>query len=63
LDRDKDVGWYDKGEPNISQATRTLLEKYSKIPPDQVIPHLMKTVCRLDMYVLVGDLMLTDVVA
>jgi len=35
-----------KGDPGtISDETKELLENYSKIPADEVLPHLRKTVC------------------
>jgi len=43
-DRDQN-SWYQEGRPNLSESTQELLEKYSKIPADQVVEHCMKTVC------------------
>lgn len=42
--RDKNVGWYSRSDPNITDAQRDLLEVYSKLSPDQVIPHVIKIV-------------------
>ncbi|PNS20240.1 hypothetical protein CAC42_5690 [Sphaceloma murrayae] len=37
--RDKSVDWYSKTDPNISETTREVLEKYSKVSPDDVAKH------------------------
>lgn len=42
--RDKEVKWYKKDIGTLSQGTRELLENYSKIPSEQVVPHCLKTV-------------------
>lgn len=39
-----DGGWYTNEPPDLKPATREILEKYSKIPPDQVIPHIQAIV-------------------
>ncbi|KAF2222404.1 methyltransferase domain-containing protein [Elsinoe ampelina] len=39
---DKSVDWYAKEGPNVSPTTREVLEKYSKIPPDQVVKHCLE---------------------
>lgn len=43
--RDKNVRWYKPTLETLSLATRNLLEAYSKIPEDQVIPHIYEVVC------------------
>lgn len=42
--RDKRVGWYAPTLESISDAQRDLLENYSKIPRDRVIPHILEVV-------------------
>jgi hypothetical protein len=42
--RDKRVGWYTPTLDNISDAQRDLLENYSKIAPDCVIPYILQVV-------------------
>jgi SAM-dependent methyltransferase len=42
--RDKTVGWYQPTLESISDAQRDLLENYSHIPPDKVIPHILEVV-------------------
>lgn len=42
--RDKRVGWYAPTLDNVSAVQRDLLEKYSSIPPDRVIPHILEVV-------------------
>ena len=42
--RDKDVQWYQTDLETVSPQARELLEKYSHIPPDKVIPHILKIV-------------------
>ena len=42
--RDKSVGWYTPTLENISEAQRDLLENYSHIAPDRVIPHILEVV-------------------
>ena len=44
--RDKTVEWYNTSLDDISDSTRDVLENYSKIPSDQVIPHCLKIVCQ-----------------
>lgn len=41
---DKSVEWYNEQLENVSEATRELLEKYSKIPADRIISHCLKVV-------------------
>ena len=36
--------WYDPDPPNIKPETREVFEKYSKIPPDEVLPHVQAIV-------------------
>ena len=40
----KDVGWYTPTLTEISPAARELLEKYSNLPPERVIPHILEIV-------------------
>lgn len=42
--RDKSVGWYTPTLENVSEAQRDLLENYSHIEPDRVIPHILEIV-------------------
>lgn len=42
--RDKRVGWYTPTLDNVPDAQRDLLERYSKIPPDRVIPRILEVV-------------------
>ena len=42
--RDKSVGWYQPTLDNITEAQRDLLEKYSHLAPDDVIPHILEIV-------------------
>jgi hypothetical protein len=42
--RDKRVGWYAPTLENLPDAQRDLLEKYGKIEPDRVIPHILEVV-------------------
>lgn len=44
--RGKDVRWYKTDIDTISEPARQLLETYSGIAPDQVIPHILAVVCR-----------------
>lgn len=43
-DRDKSVRWYTNTLEDVSSGTQELLENYSKIPKDQIIPHCLKVV-------------------
>ncbi|KAK8214704.1 hypothetical protein M8818_002284 [Zalaria obscura] len=45
--RDKSVPWYTSSVKDVSEGTRELLEKYSHIPRDQIIPHILKVVSTL----------------
>ncbi|KAL2353590.1 hypothetical protein BJ546DRAFT_1113332 [Cryomyces antarcticus] len=45
LTRDISVSWYSKELENLSDPTRKLLQTYSGIAPDQVIPHIYKVPC------------------
>jgi hypothetical protein len=42
--RDKSVGWYTPTLDTISDTQRDLLENYSHIAPDRVIPHILEVV-------------------
>ncbi|GAM82160.1 hypothetical protein ANO11243_001390 [Dothideomycetidae sp. 11243] len=42
LPRDKNVSYYAREVPEIPDATKKILEKYSKIPPEQVNSHCFK---------------------
>ena len=42
--RDKRVGWYTATLDNVSDVQRDLLENYSKIPAERVIPHILEIV-------------------
>lgn len=42
--RDRSVPWYDKTFSGVPEDARELLEKYSKIPPDEVEPHVLSMV-------------------
>lgn len=42
--RDRSVAWYDKTFSGVPEDARELLEKYSKIPPDEVEPHVLSMV-------------------
>jgi hypothetical protein len=41
---DLGIKWYSPDPPNIKQETREVFEKYSKIPPDEVVPHVQAIV-------------------
>lgn len=41
---DKSVGWYAKDFPGTKPDARTLLETYSKIPPEQVDDFVLEMV-------------------
>lgn len=57
-DRDRSVPWYNEHLEKLSDGTRELLENYSGIPKDQVLPHIYKVVCQhfLEVHSLVGRL-------
>ena len=40
----KDVEWFIPNVQGIGQPARELLENYSKIPPERVIPHVLEIV-------------------
>jgi len=40
----KDVGFYDETLTTVPDETRRLLEEYSHISPDRVIPHILEFV-------------------
>jgi hypothetical protein len=42
--KDKNVRWYtaELSDEKVHASTRELLENYSKIPSDQVVPHILK---------------------
>lgn len=42
--RDRSVAWYDKTFSGVPADARELLEKYSKIPSDEVEPHVLAMV-------------------
>jgi len=42
--RDKNVGWYNSSLETLTAAQRDLFENYSHIPPDGVIPHILRVV-------------------
>jgi len=44
--RDKSAGWYQPTLDSITEAQRDLLENYSHIPPEKVIPHILEIVSR-----------------
>ena len=43
--RSRDVAWYSKDISEIPEAAREVLEKYSKVPPEEVKDHVTKVVC------------------
>lgn len=43
--RDKNVPWYTADFTDLQPSARALLEQYSKIPPEQVVPHILDIVC------------------
>lgn len=45
----KDVHWYkvELDDESLSAAARQLLENYSKVPPDEVLSHILKIVSTL----------------
>lgn len=42
--REKDVHYYTADLETVNEPARRLLEKYSGIPPDQVVPHILEIV-------------------
>ena len=44
---DRSVPWFKEGDPELSDGTKELLERYSHIPSDQVLAHLHKIVCAI----------------
>ncbi|KAJ9638842.1 hypothetical protein H2201_004632 [Coniosporium apollinis] len=40
--RDKDIPWYIKELENVSEQAQKLLEEYSGIAPDRVVPHILE---------------------
>jgi hypothetical protein len=48
--RDKSVGWYTPTLENLTEPQRDLLENYSHITPDRVIPHILEVVGRLRLF-------------
>lgn len=42
--RGKDVHWYKADIGDVSEPARQLLEKYSRISPDGVVPHIAQIV-------------------
>lgn len=43
-ENDQVVPWYSAELQNLSLSARHLLEKYSNVPPDEVIPHILDIV-------------------
>ena len=37
--------WYSEDLPKLSDSTRQLLEEYSKVPSNEVVPHVSAIVC------------------
>ncbi|KIN08783.1 hypothetical protein OIDMADRAFT_153369 [Oidiodendron maius Zn] len=61
--RDKRVGWYTATLDNVSDVQRDLLEHYSKIPAERVIPHILEIRDRaweIHPYPCVGELRFID---
>jgi len=61
--RDKSVGWYTPTLENITEAQRDLLENYSHIAPDRVIPHILEVRDRaweIHPYPCIGQLRFID---
>lgn len=42
--RGKDVHWYKTDIGHVSEPARQLLENYSRIHPDRVVPHIAEVV-------------------
>ncbi|KAB5578313.1 hypothetical protein GE09DRAFT_952277 [Coniochaeta sp. 2T2.1] len=42
--KEKTVGWYDTPITSVAEAIRDLLENYSHIPADEVVPRIVETV-------------------
>ena len=42
--KDRSVAWYDKTLSGVPADARDLLERYSKVPPDEVEPHVLSMV-------------------
>ncbi len=42
--RDKNVSWYNSNLEALTAAQRDLFENYSHIPPNVVIPHILRVV-------------------
>lgn len=40
----KELPWYEPKIDNIPEPAKTILENYSKIPPEQVLQHVMDVV-------------------
>lgn len=40
----KDLPWYEPSIEEVPEPAKTILEKYSKIPADQVLQHVMDVV-------------------
>lgn len=40
----KELPWYEPNIDNIPEPAKTILENYSKIPPEQVLQHVMGVV-------------------
>ena len=41
---DQDVPWYTEELQDLTPSARKLLETYSRIPPDQVVSHILAIV-------------------
>lgn len=48
--RDRSVAWYDKTFSGVPADARELLEKYSKIPPDEVEAHVLSMVGEANLH-------------
>jgi SAM-dependent methyltransferase len=59
----KDVAWFKKDVTAISEPARRLLERYSNIPPNEVIPHVLAIrdrAWRITSYPCIGQLRFLD---
>ena len=54
--RDKSVGWYTPTLENITEVQRDLLENYSHVAPDRVIPHILEVVGRLRLFLIIRSM-------
>lgn len=53
--KDKSVAWYDKTFSGVPADARELLEKYSKIPPEEVEPHVLSMVGQDNLHAWLAD--------